>query len=169
MATRLLLLFTLGLLLFLSACGDSSDRQDRIDPPDTLVMTGHLVDAAVSGVAYDTSSHQGITGADGSFQYKDGETIKFMLGDTLLGELLAKEQITPFDLAGSPPVIGTKNIVEALKSEGNTAPNTGITENLRNQLEIEEQDYVDPFHTVINIAILLQSMDSDANPENVFI
>ena len=117
-------------------------------PPSTAVFEpitgeiGYLVDGAVAGVAYESPSYQGFTNLDGSFQYAEGEKVRFKIGDTLLGEVTGQPQVTPFDLAGSEVITGTPNIMEALDDEN------------------------DPFHTVINAAVLLQSLDHDADPEN---
>ena len=141
-----LIVSLLGSLLLLGACGDGSDshQRDSVEPPADNVSAniGFLVDSAVSGVAYVTPTHQGVTGPKGDFMYEEGETVRFMLGDTLLGEVAAQPQVTPFELAGSAVVTGTPYIVRALENEH------------------------DPFHAVINIATLLQSLDRDADPEN---
>jgi hypothetical protein len=117
-------------------------------PPSTAVFepitgnTGFLIAPTVAGVAWETPTQQGVTGFDGSFQYEEGEAVRFMVGDTLLGEIPGQTQVTPFDLAGSPVITGTPNITKALDTDG------------------------DPFHAVINIAVFLQSLDHDADPGN---
>lgn len=103
---------------------------------------GYLMAGAVAGVAYESPSYSGYTNLDGSFQYAEGEKVSFKIGDTLLGEVSGQEQVTPFDLAGSPVITGTANITEALANDR------------------------DPFQAVVNTAILLRSLDHDANPEN---
>jgi hypothetical protein len=117
-------------------------------PPSTAVFqpitgnTGYLAaGTAVAGVSYETPTQQGVTGLDGSFQYAEGETVRFMIGDTLLGEVTGQAQVTPFDLAGSAVVTGN-NLTWA----------------------IEDED--DPFQVVINLAVLLQSLDHEAKPGN---
>jgi YD repeat-containing protein len=76
---------------------------------------------------------------DGSFQYEEGETIRFTIGATYLGEVTGKEEVTPFDLANSPVVTGG-DIGWAL---------------------LEDED---PFQTVVNLTVLLHSLDHDADP-----
>ena len=132
---------------FVSACDDIVLPDDYDSPPidDDITAGGNigiLVDSPVSGLAYETLTHQGVTGLDGGFQYEDGESVRFMLGDTLLGEVTGQAQITPFDLANSVVVTGMSAVTGALENED------------------------DPFHTVINIAVLLQSLDQDADPNN---
>lgn len=120
-------------------------------PPSTAVFapitgnTGFLAGPAVAGVAWETPTQRGVTGLDGSFQYEKGETVRFKIGDTLLGKVTGQAQVTPFDLAASPVVTGT-NINWALEDEG--------------------EGEVDPFQAVVNIAVFLQTLDHDADPEN---
>jgi hypothetical protein len=119
-----------------------SDEDPGYDSNPSSGRTGFLIDSAVSGLAYETPTHQGVTGLDGRFRYAKGETVSFMLGDTLLGEVIGQPQVTPFDLAGSPVITQTVNILKALEDENS------------------------PFRGVVNIAVLLQSLDRDADPEN---
>ena len=105
-------------------------------------LTGILVDSPVSGLVWETPTRRGVTGLNGGFYYEQGEAVRFFLGDTLLGEVTAQAQVTPFDLAGSAVVTGVPAITEVLASKD------------------------DPFNTVINIAVLLQSLDRDANSDN---
>jgi len=148
MRANLLLTSLLLSLLLLGACdgGSGSNNNDGVVPPPVVppddTLTGVLVDSAVSGVSYATPTHQGVTAADGSFQYEQGETVRFTIGDTLLGEVTGQAQITPFDLAGSAVITGTTRITDALNNK------------------------LDPFQAVVNITVLLQSLDRDAYPEN---
>jgi len=139
-------------------------------PPSTAIFepitgeTGFLVGPAIAGIAYETPSQKGVTGLDGSFQYGEGETVRFTIGDTLLGGIKGQAQVTLFDLAGSPLLTGL-NITWALEDETleeetlEGDPNPGNTFN-------DMSAGVNPFHAVINLAVLLQSLDHDANPEN---
>jgi YD repeat-containing protein len=121
---------------------------NRNIPPSTAVFspitgeTGYLLAGTpVTGVAWETATQQGVTGLDGSFQYEIGEAVQFTIGDTLLGKVAGREQITPFDLADSPVLTGI-DITWAL------------------------QHRADPYQTVINLAVLLHSLDKDGDPDN---
>ena len=103
--------------------------------------SGCLVGPIVAGVTYETPTHRGVTGARGEFRFEKGESVRFMLGSTLLGEVNDPGQVTPLDLAGSAPLEGV-----------------GINWAL--------QDEEEPFHAAINTAVLLQSLDHDGNPDN---
>ncbi len=116
-------------------------------PPSTAVfepitgVVGYLGGGPAAGVAYESPSYQGFTNLDGSFEYAQGETVRFLIGDTVLGEVVGRAEVTPFDLAGSAVVTGI-DITWALEGED------------------------DPFRAVINLAVLLHSLDHDADPDN---
>ena len=121
---------------------------DEEIPPSTAVFapitgnSGFLVAGApVVGVTYETPTQEGVTGLDGSFQYEVGETVRFIIGATVLGKVIGNNQVTLFDLAGSPVQTGI-HITWAL------------------------QDEKDPYHTVINLAVLLHSLDDDGDPDD---
>jgi hypothetical protein len=119
---------------------------DRNIPPSTAVFapitgeTGYLLAGTpVAGVSWETTTQHGLTGLDGSFQYEEGETVRFTIGDALLGEVMTQEQVTPFYLSSSQAVTGT-NLSAALEDQS--------------------------FEAAINIAVLLQSLDHDADQSN---
>jgi hypothetical protein len=110
---------------------------------------GYYYDSLVSGVTFESTSEDGptqtgVTGEDddpGRFRYLEGDTVSFSLGDTSLGQSTAQERVTPFDLAGVDEApIGGCDVDEALP-EGD-----------------------DPFRLVHNLAVLLQTLDTDGDP-----
>jgi hypothetical protein len=115
------------------------------------VCTGYYYDSLVSGLTYESRSdgvvtHTGVTGEDndpGSFSYAEGDTVSFSLGDISLGQTVAKERVTPFDFAG---------IVE--KAIGGCKVNEVLPED------------TDAFRRVANLAILLQTLDTDGDDTN---
>ena len=126
---------------------DASD-EDLQAPPSTAVFqpvsgnTGYLLAGTpVAGVAYTTATQQGVTGLDGSFQYAEGERVRFAIGATVLGEVAGRPRVTPFELARSPRLRGIR-IAWALRNED------------------------DPFQRVINLTVLLHSLDRDGLPGN---
>ncbi len=76
--------------LVLSACGGSSSS------PST--QTGVFLDDAVEGLRYETATQNGMTDANGTFQYLSGETIRFYIGDILIVEASASDIMTPVSL-----------------------------------------------------------------------
>jgi hypothetical protein len=112
---------------------------------------GYYYDSLVSGLAYESRSdgavtHSGVTGEDddpGSFNYAEGDTVSFSLGDISLGQTVAKVRVTPFDLAGIvEEAIGGCEVDGVLPEDTNA------------------------FRRVVNLAILLQTLDADGNPAN---
>ncbi len=137
----------LALSMMLSACGDDGNGTGGIGGAGGTggsggALTGFLVDSPVSGVAYETLTQSGLTDAEGAFQYLAGETVRFTLGDILLGEVSGQAEVTPFDLAGAEVVTGRRNLREGL-------------------------GFADPaLRVVANLALLLQSFDDDDDPSN---
>ena len=84
-----LLVITLFTLV-LSACGGSGSS------PST--QTGVFLDDAVEGLRYETATQNGMTDANGTFKYQSGETIRFYVGDILIGEASASDVMTPVNL-----------------------------------------------------------------------
>jgi YD repeat-containing protein len=128
--------------LLLAAC--SNGGGDGISGGDA-VQTGQLIDSAVSGIRYETATGSGVTDSEGRFGYLEGETVSFYLGDMLLGEAQGAATVSPFDLVEAvDPVVG----------------NTLLQKAIRNRKDGPS------FSTVINLATLLQTLDSDGNPDN---
>lgn len=124
----------------LSGCSDGRSSSG----PD--YQTGVFIDSAVEGVAYSTPTEAGVTNSAGEFRYQPGETVTFTLGSVELGQVAAASEITIFDLAGMTEIPqGYDNFVDAVyASDGSATPLSRAT----------------------NMAVLLQSLDADANPDN---
>ncbi|MBW2402231.1 MAG: hypothetical protein JRF42_00115, partial [Deltaproteobacteria bacterium] len=110
------------------------------------VCHGYYYDSLVSGLNYESRSedgvtHTGVTGEDddpGRFSYAEGDTVSFSLGDISLGQSVAKDRVTPFDLAGlEEEAIGGCEVDGVLP------------------------DDTDAFRRVVNLAVLLQTLDTD--------
>jgi hypothetical protein len=115
------------------------------------VCTGYYYDSLVSGLTYESRgedgvTYTGVTGEDddpGRFTYAEGDTVSFSLGDVSLGETIAKERVTPFDVAGiEEEAIGGCEVDGALPAD------------------------TDAFRKVVNLAILLQTLDTDGDDTN---
>ena len=101
-------LICLALAGLLSACGGSdNDSVKHNPPPSSATQIGVLTDGPVTGVKYLRASSsgdsiEGITNDKGEFEYAEGDTVRFLIGDVQLGEAIeAKARITPLDLAES--------------------------------------------------------------------
>ena len=94
-------------IALLVGCGGGGGGGDN---PGTTnaTLTGKFVDSTVQGLRWVTSGGtEGTTGYDGSFQYKNGEKIKFYVGGILLGEAQGDSIITPIELV--PGAKGTNH------------------------------------------------------------
>ncbi len=93
-------------------------------------LTGTFRDAAVTGVAYSTTSGvTGVTDANGSFRYNPGDTITFTLGTLALGSAPAAGVVSPIDIAGGSANKLTNLLVllQSLDSDGNPGNGINIT------------------------------------------
>jgi hypothetical protein len=92
---NLVLTFT-ALTLLLGTIGCSSGSGSG-NSSTNAPLTGVFLDSPVSGLGYETHTHQGITEVGGAFSYQNGETIRFYIGDIELCEVEAMPIITPVD------------------------------------------------------------------------
>ena len=113
--------------------GSSSSSQSGANNinENTPTLTGTLLDSAVGGVSYSTSSNlSGLTNTNGKFQYRSGDQVTFTVGETVLGEVKGGELITPVKLAGTNNtadrrVINISRLLQSLDQDGD--PTNGIT------------------------------------------
>ncbi len=98
--------------------------------------------AATAGVSYETDTRSGVTAEDGTFRYEEGETVRFFVGDTVLGETSAKDEISPFDLVPEAQPLTGNDILAALNNR------------------------CSPLGSVINVAAFLQTLDRDGDLNN---
>ena len=87
------LLLTMAVAL-LTGCGGGGSGLGT----DTGLQSGVFLDSAVQGLHYETATQSGVTGIDGAFAYREGETIRFYMGDVIIGEAPASQYMTPVDL-----------------------------------------------------------------------
>src|SRR5690606_38128451 len=84
-----------------SARGGSHGNSSTPPANSIGTETGVLTDGIMSWLTcIPSSGATGVTNANGEFNFNEGETVKFYIGDVQLGdEIEAKERITPLDLA----------------------------------------------------------------------
>jgi len=93
------------------------------------VRSGTFVDSPVQGLTFTTETGDGVTDANGTFDYRDGESVTFSIGDTRLPSTPAAERLTPVDLAAGSddPTAMTINIASLLQSlDRDGDPSNGI-------------------------------------------
>ncbi len=110
-------------VVVLTACGGGGSSDSNIGIINTGVTnTGVFLDSAVEGIKYKTSSGlEGYTNAEGKYQFKDGDTVEFLIGNVQLASAKAETLMTVFDL-NNPDEVAI--FLQSLDTDGN--PNNGI-------------------------------------------
>ncbi len=111
---------------------DPFDPLDFSDPspgPNTkTVLSGRFIDSAVEGLRFETPTQSGLTDANGTFKYINGEAVSFFIGDIMLGKSTAITRITPMNLvpgdSNNPQVVNILRFVQSLDEDNN--PDNGI-------------------------------------------
>ena len=95
--------------LAFSACGGGGSSGDSTQTPvETTdeIKTGYFKDSAVSGLDYVSCNESntscldaGKTGIDGDFKYREGDTVRFKLGDLVIAEGPAQPLLIPADVS----------------------------------------------------------------------
>ena len=104
-------------VLALAGCGGGGGGGGSGTLSGASLATGNLIDAPVAGVSYQTSSGlSGITGIDGSFSYKTGDTVVFTVLGVTLGRSVAVPGdgvVTPLTITGEDPTGATPTLANA--------------------------------------------------------
>lgn len=127
--------------------------------------TGVFRDANVQGLDYTSGTLTGVTGADGRFQYQQGQQVTFRIGGVTLGSFQGQPFITPLHLPTSSTNVGDQidnrlRFLQMLDQDGN--PENGITlsDNVRGRAQTWTQ--VDFTVAPANLATALDFIRSDA-------
>jgi hypothetical protein len=102
--------YTLGTIEATATINDNT-------PNESVTNSAVFLDSIVEGLEYTTSSGlSGITSADGSFDYSDGDTITFSIGNVTIGSIdmncITDNQVFLQDLAGVDRTNVNDNYVE---------------------------------------------------------
>ena len=116
----------LGASLSLTGCGGSSDSDSNESDPSE----GVFLDSAVINIGYKTETLEGVTDESGKFDYVEGESVIFFIGDLTFPSVDASSTITPLDIASStdtsdPKVINIIRLLQSIDEDGD--PSNGIT------------------------------------------
>jgi len=79
--------------LALTACGGGGGGSES-----PTVSQGRFIDAAAEGIQYTSGTESGVTDANGTFTYKNGQSVTFSIGGIIIGTVSGKNIITPVDL-----------------------------------------------------------------------
>lgn len=124
----------------------SSAKSNSAQAQETQVMQGQFVDSAVSGLWYETETQSGFTDLNGIFNFLEGETVTFYLGQTVLGSVEAKDLVTPLDMLTSndhPDKL--QNMLRILQTlDADSDSSNGI------EINNTTSDYLDQFTIPLN-------------------
>jgi parallel beta-helix repeat protein len=125
--------FCLGLL---TACGGSSDDDDGGGGGGSTTLQGQFVDGAVQGLGYRAGNDAAtLTGANGVFNYRSGQSLSFFVGRIQLGSAPGARWLTPVDLAGgnanSNAALNIARFLMALDDDNDPANGIVISQAIR--------------------------------------
>jgi len=114
-------------IAFLSSCGGSSSENSSAES-EVTANVGYFIDSPVIGIDYETASLSGKTDEMGRFEYEDGETVIFSIGDIALPATTADEVVHVSDIFNSnvddQQVINLARLLLSLDADQN--PDNGI-------------------------------------------
>ena len=126
---------SLFLISSLTACSSDDNDNLEIEQPVTQPVTtpsesGVFLDSPVIGIGYKTDTLSGVTDAEGRYNYVDGETVTFFIGDLEFPATTASGVVTPLDIANTEDITDDKvvnmaRLLQTLDQDGD--PDNGIT------------------------------------------
>jgi|GEM_PF-1341715 len=139
--------------------------------PDTDLQRGQFLDSAVSGLWYETETQEGYTDESGYFEFIAGETIRFYLGNTLLGEALARGEVTPLDLLAEDDdpdkLQNILRVLQTLDADGDASNGIDINEVTFNYLDTFELPLNNPAVIFEGSLVVSQLLDAVTNTSNL--
>jgi len=78
------------MIALFSACGGGESANET--------LTGVFIDSPVKGLRWVSGDISGTTDVNGTFQYKNGATVQFYIGDILIGDAMGDSVIIPVDI-----------------------------------------------------------------------
>jgi hypothetical protein len=114
------------LICLLSACGGGGSEPATVTTPPS---TGAYIDSPVAGLTYETATQSGVTDAQGRFQYKPGEQVRFRLYGQEVSMAPAQSVMTANDSGSTTLNIDkTINLLRFLQTiDADNNPSNGIT------------------------------------------
>jgi hypothetical protein len=112
----------LAAAFLLQGCNGGGDDGER--------LSGVFLDSPVSGLRYATPTQHGLTDSDGTFYYKEGESVIFSIGELVFTEVEGAATLTPLELAQVDDIEDEKavNLLRLLQTvDDDQDPENGIT------------------------------------------
>lgn len=174
----------LAIVTLLAGCGGDSASTSAApsnnsggNPGTTpTTLTGVFVDAPVQGLAYSTPTLIGVTDANGTFSYVQGEVVTFSIGNIVIGSVAGQAVITPVNLvAGATDttdaqVINIAQFLLTIDEDLNSSNGIQITPAMRAAAAgMPNVDFSDPdFDT--NVATVIATMAAGtSNPTRTLV
>ena len=112
-------------LLAITACGGGEKSVVAAS-----VQTGVFLDSPIINIGYKTETLEGVTDSLGQYQYLEGETVTFSIGDLVFPAVTAKDSVTPLDIAKSndtsnSTVVNMIRFLQTLDADGDAS--NGLT------------------------------------------
>lgn len=111
----------------ISGCNGGSSAPD----PEPTINQGQFIDSAVANLRYVTDSQQAYTDEQGYFDYLEGETVKFYLGNIYLGESAGKAIVTPLDLLTTDSDISSTAVLNAIQLLQSLDENQDVSDGIK--------------------------------------
>lgn len=136
-----IIVLSLGAVLAACNSGSSSSRGTAGSSPEPPLTQGRFIDSPVGGLLYETNSlTPNTTDSNGTFEYRLGEEVRFLLGEQVIAKATGKAVLTLLDV-----VPGAR----ADRQAGATL-----------------DEIYNAYPQILNIARLLQSLDVDRSSDN---
>lgn len=111
-----------------SSAGVSSSATSSSQASSVAALQGVFIDSPVAGIRYTTTSFTAddqYTDAQGVFNYAQGDTVTFYLGNRILGSATAQASVSPLDLANASDfentlAINIARLLQTLDSDSDT-------------------------------------------------
>ena len=161
-------------VLALAACDSGSGS----DGGSATLNRGVFMDSPVAGLNFQTETQAGITDAEGTFHYKAGETVRFSIGDVVLGEAPAEALMTPLHMVDEPidevsvahPVVtNMARLLQSLDADANPENGIMITEDMIREVSgrmIDFHQSVHEFENDVHVTMLFDTLNGLNMPHN---
>lgn len=131
------LITALGTML--AGCGSSGGGEGSTDHgAEDPGPTSLFVDSPVAGLGYDGVGGDGVTRANGEFDFKEGASVTFSVGGIVLGTLVPGVYSSPLDmvegadeLSDSDTVLNIVRFLQTLDADSDPSTGIDVTEEVR--------------------------------------
>ncbi len=160
----------IGLCAGLVACGggsSSGESSGSEDQPDN--QTGVFLDSPVINIGYRTETLEGVTNSLGEYEYAEGETVTFFIGDLDLPPVPATGVVTPLNMASTqdtsdPTVVNILRLLQTLDKDGNPGNGIEITEQAKtNAMPVDFTLDISAFEDLAAVDVLVLNGGQDSN------